>query len=170
MQQPAGWLRHACICFALMSKSLPKRRGQTFIFRPLKISVSYSETLAVIWESLLDSLGLKCSRWVRDSAESCSKTLLFYPFFRFFVWFFFVKSSQCWSWVLYFVQRRARQSLWPSFMEFEWQSSHSVGTGGSRHHELTEHGRWLLSWSPSLSGLLSVMADLYLLNPHVFYS
>lgn len=33
----------------------------------------------------------------------------------------------------YFVQRCARQSPWPSFMEFEWQNSRSVGTGGRRH-------------------------------------
>lgn len=36
MQQPLGWLRHTCICFALMSKSLPNFAWPDFYFQVFK--------------------------------------------------------------------------------------------------------------------------------------
>lgn len=50
--------------------------------------------------------------------------------------------------------------VWMTELSFCWNRREPTPS------ELTEHGRLLLSWSPSLSGLLSVTADLYFLNPH----
>lgn len=137
MQQSAGWLHHACICFALMSKSLPNFAWPDFYFLSLKISVTHSETHTVIWESLLDyswSRMQQVNYRQRGVLVMFQQTLQQNPV----VLSIFKEGGGCQIiWMLkfnfYFVQRCARQSLWPSFMDFEWQNSHSV-EGGSRHH------------------------------------
>lgn len=169
MQQPASWLRHAPICFALMSKSPPNFSWPDFYFQVFEnicqslrnthgnLGINAGFSLVKNAAGVLETARNPCYVPTDAAAKPCC--------FIHLLGCFFCQIISMLKLNFYFVQRCGRQSLWPSFMEFEWQNSHSVGT------ELTEHGRLLLSWSPSLSGRLSVTADLYLLNPHVlFYS
>lgn len=102
MQQPASWLRHAPICFALMPKSPPNFSWPDFYFQVFEnicqslrnthgnLGINAGFSLVKNAAGVLETARNPCYVPTDAAAKPCC--------FIHLLGCFFVKSSQCWSW------------------------------------------------------------------------